>query len=83
MGIDLKNFFSSTIAFVKVDENNPNFDQLHSYSNYKIVSSNEDLLKNILNKKSNLFDDFNNKKEETQFKIEYCVVNLKELIGIN
>ena len=83
MGIDLKLFFSSTIAFVKVDENNSNFDQLHSNSNYKIVSSNEDLLKNILNKKSNLFDDFNNKKEETQFKIEYNVVNMKELIGIN
>ena len=48
LGIDLKNFFNSQIAYHKVDGNNKNFDAYHSNSEYKIASSNEKCLKNIL-----------------------------------
>lgn len=49
MGIDLKPYFSSSIPFLKVDEENKKFNEYHSDPKYCIIASNENNLFNALN----------------------------------
>ena len=37
----------------------------------------------MLLKRGNLYKEIENKENETQYKIEYNIMNLKEVIGIN
>ena len=59
MGIDLKPYLNSLIAYHKVDENNPNFVSHHSNSEYMIVSSNHKELSDLL-AKNDLFSNIQN-----------------------
>ena len=83
MGIDLKRYFNSPIAYFKIDENNTKFDAFHSNLESKIISSDEKSLQNVLLNPNNLFQELQNKENETKFKIEYYIVRMKEDIGMN